>query len=89
MELQKQYPEEYACYQTYKERNGYNYCEGLEDVLALMRAYKNDEHKTKSSIYDGMFHCEYNLSDGHMGFSERCKAQCNKCINKSNVTKIF
>lgn len=45
--LKKQYPEEYACYEKYKKTNGYNYCEGLEDVLALMRAYKNDEHKTK------------------------------------------
>tara|TARA_R110000822_G_scaffold296585_1_gene419049 strand:- start:232 stop:504 length:273 start_codon:yes stop_codon:yes gene_type:complete len=88
-ELQKQYPEEYACYQTYKERKGYRYCEGLEDVLALMRAYKNDEHQTKSSIYDGMFYCDYNQSDEHHSPFDRCKVQCEKCIKQTNVTKQF
>ena len=42
-DLKKKYPKEFECYERYKKLNGYNYCEGLEDVFGLMAAFAQEQ----------------------------------------------
>ena len=44
-DLKKKYPKEFECYERYKKLNGYNYCEGLEDVFGLMAAFAQEQGK--------------------------------------------